>query len=460
LSERHLINRALFFVLMLLVVLSPLPLGTNREWSWSLCALVVALLSLGWTVANLGKRGQVSRFPHPTITVLFLLACVWALVQIAPWSPDTWKHPLWAMTSQALGTVLPGSISLAAEDTWTALMRLLSYALVFVLAYQLGRDRARAQSSFGWLAIAGLVYGIFGLFVYWSGYHPDWLFGDRVLPHDVRSTFINRNHFATWQGLTLLCAMAWFYHRMARPVVKPYDIPQDREASVEEFILRAWKPLTALLLMVTALVLTHSRGGFTATLAGTVVLLFLLDRRPSSRRGMSRVTVIAALAVAGIAFFLTSEALLDRINRTEISSEERLAVYANVNRGIVDNPTLGFGYGTFSNSFRLYDRNESPVHYDRAHNTWLENAFELGLPAALVLYLSLAGLALICLRGVNRRHRDWVFPATGVAASVLVGVHATVDFSLQIPAVAILCACIMGVACAQSYSSMNSVHHK
>jgi O-antigen ligase len=168
------------------------------------------------------------------------------------------------------------------------------------------------------------------------------------------------------------------------------------------------------------------------------------------------VTVIAALAVAGISFYLTSEVLLDRIDRTDITTEERLAVFANVNRAIGDNPVLGFGYGTFADSFRLYDQNEAPVHYDRAHNTWLENAFEMGVPAALALYVALAGLALTCLRGVRRRHRDWVFPATGVAASVLVALHATVDFSLQIPAVAILYACIMGVACAQSYSSMGS----
>ena len=71
------------------------------------------------------------------------------------------------------------------------------------------------------MAIAGLVYAGFGLAVYWGGYDPDWLFGGRRMPHDVRSTFINRNHFATWQGLTLLCAMAWFYHRMAKPGVNP-----------------------------------------------------------------------------------------------------------------------------------------------------------------------------------------------------------------------------------------------
>ena len=98
-------------------------------------------------------------------------------------------------------------------------------------------------------------------------------------------------------------------------------------------------------------------------------------------------------------------------------------------------------------------RLDPEVHYDRAHNTWLENLFELGIPAALALFLSIGGLALTCLRGVRERHRDWAIPATGVAATVLVGVHALLDFSLQIPAVGILYACIMGVACAQSWSS-------
>jgi O-antigen ligase len=240
---------------------------------------------------------------------------------------------------------------------------------------------------------------------------------------------------------------------MAKPEVKPYAVPLGRDERVEAFILKSWKPLTGLLLVVAALILTHSRGGFVATVCGVVTLLVLLDRRARRGRAYSRLLVASALAVAAIAFYLTSEVLLDRINRTDITTEERLAVFANVNRAIGDNPVLGFGYGTFADSFLLYDNNESAVHYDRAHNTWLENAFELCLPAALALFLALGGLALTCWRGVSRRHRDWVFPATGFAASMLVGVHATVDFSLQLPAVAMLYAAIMGVGVAQAFSS-------
>jgi hypothetical protein len=440
--------------LLLLVMLAPLPLGSNREWSWSLAAVVAALLTLAWLLSRLAPSARLNGHLPLAIPALFAVTCAWIVLQAVSWTPLAWHHPLWPLAGEALGVDLPGRVTLSVEDSLTATMRLLSYVLVFFLALQFGRDRKRAQAVFGWLTLAGLAYALFGLAVYWGGHQPAWLFGDRVLPHDLRSSFINRNHFATWQGLTILCAIAWFYHRMAKPEVKPYAVPLDREAQVEEFILKAWKPLTGLLLMVAALILTHSRGGFVATLGGTVALLALLDRRGRRGRAKSRVLVIAALVVTGIAFYLTSELLLDRINRTDITTEERMAVFANVNRAIGDNPALGFGYGTFADSFRLYDQNESAVHYDRAHNTWLENAFELGLPAALALYAALAGLALTCLRGVRRRHRDWVFPATGVAASVLAGIHATVDFSLQLPAVAMLYATIMGVAVAQSISSL------
>ena len=445
-------SRLLLLLLMLLVVVSPLPLGSNREWSWTLCAMVSSLLALLWVVTRGWRSDSGLRLIHSAIPALFLLCCAWVVLQTVSWVPEDWKHPLWGQAADVLGVSLPGMISLSGEDSWIALMRLLSYALVFYLAFALGRERSRAHAMMRWLVAAGLVYGVFGLIVFWTDYSPEFIFGEKALLHDLRSTFINRNHFATWQGLTLLCAISLFFMRMSRPTSRPYDLPQDRASVVEQFILKAWQPLIIVLLMVTALVLTHSRGGFVATFAATVVLLMLLDSHSSLKRVSSRVLVIAALAVCSIAFYLTSEVLLDRFDRTDITTEERVIVFANVKRGIEENPVLGFGYGTFADSFRLYDRIESPVHYDRAHNTWLENLFELGIPAALALFLSIGGLALTCYRGVRRRRRDWAIPATGVAATVLVGVHALVDFSLQLPAVAILYACIMGLACAQSWS--------
>jgi len=437
---------------MAVLLLAPLPLGGNRDWSWNLLALVSASLLLLWVICNF-RRPLAAGLWKYWVATAFLAAVLWILVQVTGSVPESWKHPVWSLASGSLGQELVGKISLAPDEGWTALTRLFGYACIFLAALGLGQRRERALTLFGWISVAGFIYAAFGLWTYWGGHHPEWLFGNRNLAHDVRSTFINRNHFATWQGLTLLATVAWLYQSIAQPRLQPYDLPGDRESEVVDFLLKTWAPLTGLLIMVTALVLTHSRGGFLASLMGMIILVILLDRRSPRRRALSRVSVAAALAVASIAFFLTSEVLLDRINRTNITTEQRLAIFQDISHGIEDNPVLGFGYGTFKSSFQLYDRLEEPFIYDRAHSTWLENAFELGIPAAAALYGAIIGLAVVCWKGARNRGRDWAFPATGVAASVLVAIHALVDFSLQLPAVAMMYAAMMGVAVAQSSSS-------
>jgi len=281
-------------------------------------------------------------------------------------------------------------------------------------------------------------------------------FTDPTWRVDVRSTFINRNHFATWAGLTLLCVMALFYQRYGLSRNPAYTVPLPREDRVERFVLDVWKPLAVILLVSTALILSHSRAGFFSTLAGSVVLLWALHSRQRLTRGQS-LAVLGGMAVAAIlAFALTSEVLLKRLDQLSVGTEERWAAYTLAADGIEDNPLLGFGYGTFSDSFRLY-RNESlSAHFDRAHNTYLENLFELGWPAALALFASVFQLILICVQGVRKRRRDWVYPATALAAAVLVALHSLFDFSLQLPAVAMTFACILGVGCAQSRNPVRS----
>ncbi len=434
----------LHWLLLLLVVLAPLPLGSNREWSWTLCAFVVAVITLAWVLQALVRPQQVSVSLRSPIIVLFLAVCGWAWVQTAAWVPIAWKHPLWVMNADKHADILTGSISLAAEDSFVAVMRLVCYGLVFFLAFQLGRNRNRALTTFKWIAYAGFAYAIYGLVIFW---------GDSGAPGDVTATFVNRNSFATYIGLALLCAIAVFNQQVAGRHHAAFSIPVGRELRIERFILQVWKPLIAILLMTTALILTHSRGGFFSTLAGGLVLLFLLGRRRHDQSARSKATLGGAVLVAVIAFILTSEVLLQRIDRMSVDGNARLEVYGLAVEAIGDNPLLGFGYGTFADSFRLYRNDNLYAHFDKAHNTYLENIFELGWPAAGLLLLCLAWLTLICVRGARDRGRDWVYPATGVAASVLVGIHSFLDFSLQMPAIAITYAAILGVACSQSYTS-------
>ena len=97
--------------------------------------------------------------------------------------------------------------------------------------------------------------------------------------------------------------------------------------------------------------------------------------------------------------------------------------------------------------------NERTSSYVMAHNDWLEMIFELGFPAAVLWFAVIASLALRCLLGFFRRGRDHIYPLTGFCACVLVGLHSFVDFSLQIPAVAVTFSVLLGLGVAQSRSS-------
>ena len=446
-------NTVLHRLLLLLVILAPLPLGSNREWSWTLCAFIVAIITLAWVLQSLFRPQQVAVSLRPPIIVLFLAVCLWAWIQTVGWVPASWQHPLWGMNAEVLGQHLPGSISLSAEDSFTAVMRLLSYGLVFFLAFQFGRNREHALTTFKWISVAGFAYAIYGLIIFWGEFGTLFWFFDEGFKGDVRGTFVNRNSFATYIGLALLCAIAVFNQQITRRNITPYTLPVGKDDQIERFILQAWKPLTAILLMTTALILTHSRGGFFSTLAGGLVLLFLLNKRQQSQSVKSKAALGGAVLVAVISFVLTSEVLLQRIDRLTVDGNARLEVYAMTADAINDNLLLGFGYGTYTDSFRLYRDDRLTAHFDKTHNTYLENIFELGWPVASLLFLTITWLMLSCWRGARYRRRDWVYPATGVAATVLVGVHSFFDFSLQMPGVAITYACILGVASAQAYSS-------
>lgn len=451
----RLINQTSFYLLMLFVILAPLPLGSNREWAWTLCAVLAALIALLWVLGALFDTRRVSLDLNPAPAILFFGVCAWAWLQTVGWTPAAWHHPLWGMAAAALHRDVHGSISVSAEDTLTALMRLLCYGLVFFVSFQLGRSRERALSAYRVLALAGLAYAVYGLVTFWSGEGSLLWFKDAFFKADVHSTFVNRNSYATYAGLSLLCAITWFYQSVAVPRANPvYELPQGRQMRAEQFILRTWKPLIALLLMTTALILTHSRGGFISSLLGCVVLLAVLNGRSKFKSPRARAAILAAIAVAAVAFMLTSEGLMQRMQRIDLDGNSRMTVYGEIAKPLAHGDMKGMGYGTFSDSFRMFRGADIRAHFDKAHNTYLENIFELGWPAALALFAAIAWLGLACCaRGVRRRHRDWAFPATGLAATVLVGVHSLFDFSLQMPAVAITYACILGVGCAQSFSS-------
>ena len=211
------------------------------------------------------------------------------------------------------------------------------------------------------------------------------------------------------------------------------------------------------IVLATALLMSFSRGGFLSTMLGLAALLLAYSRAHAVRTA-SAVALATTVAVVGLALYLYSGEALDlRLARVALDSDGRTNIYELVLAAIAERPLFGTGYGTFADVFRLHRDEDLAREVVKAHNSYLEVALELGLPAAGLLLLSFVLLFVRCLIGVATRRFDAVYPCIGVGASVLVGAHALVDFSLQIPGVAVTYAFIMGVAVAQSWPSAGSV---
>jgi hypothetical protein len=75
------------------------------------------------------------------------------------------------------------------------------------------------------------------------------------------------------------------------------------------------------------------------------------------------------------------------------------------------------------------------------------------LPAACAWWAAIAWLNLICLRGVFTRRRNRAYPLLALGATVMIGVQSLFDFNLQIPAIALTYAAILGLGVAQAFST-------
>lgn len=416
--------------------------------------MLVGVLLIVWSATVIAKKETHLVFIKGVwiCAVLFILAPLWAALQTSSALPESWSHPLWNETAKALGEQVTGSISLDTFKSSTALMRLLSYGGIFWISLQLCRSPRRARRMCLTLAGAGFVYAAYGLIVYLGKFNTILWFKKWAYLNDLTSVFVNRNSFATYAGLTLICAITIFMDDLIKERSFGFSSKHTIRVLLEKLSGRWWIYLILIFTITTALLLSHSRGGLISAITGIVIFsLFLAGAESRERWKVSIVLII--FAIMGAVFSISGQGTINRMYSVLSDAEIRQNINEHSMQAITAEPWLGYGYGTYENIAPMFRDDIFHPFILAAHNTYLENIMELGAPAAVALFLSIGGLGLICLRGVFKRRRDIVYPCAGLAATALVSVHSLVDFSLQMPAVAITYSAIMGVACAQSFSA-------
>ena len=229
-------------------------------------ALLIALRTL--------LDGQWKSHPFPiqldkSSAICFALVAAWCVIQMTPYVPKSWTYPIWEITSEAIGRDLPASISVNPDLTMLALVRLMTAASVFWLALQFGRSFDRSAQTLEAISVIGACYAAYGVISFIVA--PDRLlwFPKTAYVESVTSTFVNRNNFATYAGITLVTCIGITMSMFRRRIEA---IDGSRLVKLAEAIITAMGKggyyLLYMFFISAALIMTGSRGGFSLRYSG------------------------------------------------------------------------------------------------------------------------------------------------------------------------------------------------
>lgn len=224
-----------------------------------------------------------------------------------------------------------------------------------------------------------------------------------------------------------------------------------REDVNSAFELKQWRFLLAcaLVVMITAFLMSQSRGGWgsfaLAALCGCAVLI--------RRRRVPSWTLWAF--VGGLLFFvlflgLGEDRVAYRLHTLEVGEEStlttgRMEIVRHSLPIVRDHPWTGTGIGTFRWAFPRYRPPGLSVTFHYVHNDYLQIATETGLLAVPIM---LWGIIVILRRSFGRQKGEHRLPemtrlGAGVGMLSLM-LHGLVDFNFHIPANMLVFACLAG----------------
>lgn len=413
------------------------------RFAWKTDGVILCLGALG-----LFGIGQLISLPRPVLAWLSP-GTVYLYDQFLPAVPE--RLPMGEDRPQprmAAGS----SISLYPAATHTELIRLLAVLVAYVVA----RNNCSSAGALRRLNIALVVNGsLLSLFaiVQFSSSPPATLYWSIKTPGAaVFGPFVCRTHFPAYVNVCIGAALGLLLSlRDENPgeAQSHREFDSGRATNLLDNPRQLWLS-GALALMIAAVALSLSRGGFLALLGGAAVVLMLRPvRMPRFQRsGPALVGVVLALGLVIWLGFERVENRLSTIGTGQALQESRLPLWADAWPLVSEFPLWGTGYGTFRWVEPLHrERVSARIYHEHAHNEFLEAIIEGGVIRLAITVLAIGLVFWAGLKAVRRYHGR---PEAGLALGAVFGfttlvIHSIGDFGIHLPAIAFLAA----VLCAQ-----------
>ena len=446
-GERKLFQRISFYCLLIFLVFIPLFFGSTHPL---VQGLVVGLLLLYAAVRVWLEPPQKQRIQMKTI--LWFVLFFFVLLQSLP-LPLSWLQYLTPMRFYWLEAVnsLTQTEIRSAATSYLGTVSLFHLALyvsaipLFMLAQRVftgekGRSRHRIVCVL--LISVGVLEAIYGIFQF---INPRlgvlWL---PITSRAAHGTIIYTNHYGALLNLCWPQAWGLALYYLVRAKHKAVNIPQTRKpfgaGLLHAFDMpkETYALLFAAVLVMAAVIFSLSRGAILSLIAIWIALLVILPVPRGNRTAFFGVFLGMFFLLA---LFLDFSVIWARFGTIEESGLTRLQLYAASMPILLDHWSTGIGLGTYTMLSPLYLKNfPGTIHFDHAHNEFLEIFIELGIPLGCVficlvlLYLKRSYSCIVRIRRNSFCYQSRI--AIGCAAwCSLVGfiLHGTVDFGWRLP---------------------------
>ncbi|BCE03369.1 O-antigen ligase family protein [Marinicellulosiphila megalodicopiae] len=409
------------WLLGLVMVWSPIPLGSNRIWAWSLLELIIfSLMFLHLVLCFIKKQTIIqNRFTFYVISAPVLLAGFLMLQSVC---------------------VFQFVCSADVYQTQQLFLKTLGFIFFIILICQYIYNQKTLRLFLGFVVVAGCIQTTYGSAINLLGIQESIVFGfnegDRA-----RGSFVYQNHFANYLGLVLCLAIGLMLSELKteKQLLSGKALLRDLLEMLlsKKFILRL-----GIIIMIIGLILSRSRMGnsafFVAFFMVSIFAIFYYRKPPITLKWIVLSIFIIDIIVVGMLFGL--EKVKDRIVETSFASETRDEVVRDSLPIIQENFWTGTGGGSFYGVFPSYQPEEYSLFYDHAHNDYVQFAVEFGVPITIMLGLyCLYALFLNFQTMRQRKTKLYQGVAFGCAMGIIyMLIHITVDFNLQAPANALL----------------------
>jgi O-antigen ligase len=442
------------FILILLLIFTPIAFGSMELWAFSMMELGVLLLIMLWSIHNIRYSLNIGSFNKSAIrtpnsafpTLILFLFVAFVFLQMIPIPAGILKtiSPKTYELRHVFANVIPQSeirnpqfpisfMPLATKIEFFKWLTLIAFFLFLVHWKYFGNGFRITNQLIIVIFLMGVFESLYGMFEFFSGHH-------HILHLKgiscVTGTFINRNYFAGYLLMVIPLCTGFFFSREALHVGRFKGWRQRLSSLDGKTLLIGF----GIIVMILGLLFSASRMGILSLLL-SFTLISILFKTPQKRKGFSKTSLLILGLALLWAVWIGLDAVIGRFFNVTEDLRSRWTIWVNAFKIVKDFPILGTGLGTFTQVFPMYRSFHIRRLVTHAENDFLQLSSEVGLiliGLLLILFIFFFFRAVSGMRALSHSESQRYIGIGGLVGVLALMFHSMVERNLQIPANAFL----------------------